>query len=284
MKMRILRESGTASSTPVGGAVGGFVLRIRSARNQSSKQKTKRPLFGWRRWSARRRGRILRESGFAVCAALLALAPPAPASSPPAPAIDARLQGTFVMAGTVTQANHVLGEHRGQRVQRRWTFSATCSEGPCAEVDLARGLGGGRLQSIVLRRLGPGVYRGSGSFFVPLRCGETVYPHGGVVPYTVGVRIIAATPSSLGSLATTITATYTNRQRRNLTPCPGGIGSDAARYSGRLQGTPPPSSSSMPESRPTPTPESTPGPTPEPLPSPTPGSPPTPAPESTPTA
>ncbi|MCL2770298.1 MAG: hypothetical protein FWD42_09370, partial [Solirubrobacterales bacterium] len=33
MKMRVLRESGAASNTPVRGAVGGFKKRIRSARN-----------------------------------------------------------------------------------------------------------------------------------------------------------------------------------------------------------------------------------------------------------
>jgi hypothetical protein len=63
------------------------------------------------------------------------------------------------------------------------------------------------------------------------------------------VRIIAAEPSPSGSIATTITAAYVNGRRRNLTPCPGGIGSDAARYRGGPLAAPEPTPESTPSGR-----------------------------------
>ena len=59
--MCILRESGAASNTPVRGAVGGFKKRIRSARNESSKQNTQRPLLRTgTRWSGGGGGPVVR--------------------------------------------------------------------------------------------------------------------------------------------------------------------------------------------------------------------------------
>ena len=89
--------------------------------------------------------------------------------------------------------------------------------------------------SVVLRRTGPGRYRGSGSFFLPLRCAGRVYARGEQVPFTVSVRITLAVPFGSGVVATRVSATYVNRQRLNRTPCVAALGHDAASYHGHLQ-------------------------------------------------
>jgi hypothetical protein len=96
-------------------------------------------------------------------------------------ASDARLTGGFAMSGRVTVADHVRGEHRGDRVRRRWRFVPTCAQGVCPEVKLRRGRGGGRVDTLTLARTEPGVYEGRGRFFVPLRCAGRRPPRGGRV-------------------------------------------------------------------------------------------------------
>ena len=147
---------------------------------------------------------------------------------------NARLQGSFELAGRVTAAHAVQGEHVGQTITRAWTFSSTCPPGQCAQVALVRSRAGGS-DSVMLRRTGPGRYRGSGSFFLPLRCAGRVYAQGEQVPFTVSVRITLAVPFGSGVVATRISATYVNRQRINHTPCVAALGHDAASYHGHLQ-------------------------------------------------
>jgi len=154
------------------------------------------------------------------------------ASAPPFP--DARLQGTFELGGRVTAAHAVNGEHVGQTITRAWTFTSTCPSGQCPQVALVRSRAAGS-DSVMLRRTGPGRYRGSGSFFLPLRCAGRVYAQGEQVLFTVSVRITPAVPFGSGVLATRVSATYVNRQRINHTPCVAALGHDAASYHGHLQ-------------------------------------------------
>jgi hypothetical protein len=162
--------------------------------------------------------------------AAIALAVPAASSAQP---IDAQLQGTFTLSGRVTAAAGVHGEHVGQAVSRTWTFTPVCSIGICATVTLVRQRAGGT-DTLKLHRHGTGNYDGRGRFYAPLQCGRRVYQHGEAVPFTVTVRITAATQTTAGPVASAITATYTNLKRTNLTPCVVPPSHDAAVYSGVL--------------------------------------------------
>ena len=167
-----------------------------------------------------------------VSAATAATAAAAPA--PPFP--EARLQGSFELAGRVTAANAVRGEHVGQTVARVWSFSSTCPSGQCARVALVRSRAAGS-DSMVLSRTGPGRYRGTGSFFLPLRCAGRVYAQGEQVPFTISVQITLEVPFGSGAVATRVSATYINRRRVNRTPCVAALGHDAASYHGHLAPT-----------------------------------------------
>ncbi|MBV8952524.1 MAG: hypothetical protein JO179_00210 [Solirubrobacterales bacterium] len=178
-----------------------------------------------------------------VVAALGALAMPAggltgsalgAGGSPVDPTLGlARLQGQFLLSGRVT-AVRVRGERTGQRVTRSWGFASPCPVGPCPTLLLVRQrvIGG---DSLALQQRGPGYYTGSGSFYVPLRCGGRTYPAGELVPFSIAVRVTKATRDASGVLvASAISARYTNRYRRNLTPCVAVTGHDAALYQGQL--------------------------------------------------
>ena len=82
--------------------------------------------------------------------------------------------------------------------------------------------------TLTLQQTATDTYAGSGTFFAPLRCAGRVYPHGQEVPFRITVHITAVT----GDVASTISATYVNRSRINLTRCVGVLGHDAARYTG----------------------------------------------------
>lgn len=153
-----------------------------------------------------------------------------PASSQP---VAARLAGTFDLTGRVTAAFHVAGETRGQKVSRTWTFTPRCAAGPCAKVMLARQRARGT-DTLKLHQTTPGSYTGTGSFYAPLQCANRIYNRGEHVPFTITVRITATTSSAGGVYATAISATYTNRQRINLTPCVMPPSHDAATYKGTL--------------------------------------------------
>jgi hypothetical protein len=161
-------------------------------------------------------------------AAALALAAPALA----APA--ARLQSTWAMAGRVTRADGVRGEHRGQHVQRTWTFAPSCAAGPCKTVGLVRERAAGKVQRMVLHATGRGRYVARGRFAVPLRCNGRVYPRGGVATTVVHVTVVQTSTVQTTPFATAVRATYANPQRINRTPCPGALGSDAGVYSGSM--------------------------------------------------
>ena len=145
------------------------------------------------------------------------------------PATDALLTGTFQMSGRVTVAHNVRGEQVGQVVTRTWTFTPECSAAPCDAVQLVRGRADGT-DSVMLQRTHTGSYAGAGVFYAPLRCSGRIYPHGQEIPFRITVRVTATN----GTAASTIDATYVNRERTNLTPCIGVLGHDSARYVGLL--------------------------------------------------
>jgi hypothetical protein len=159
----------------------------------------------------------------------------APGAAPtPNPLIaQARLVGQFLLAGRVTAAVRIPGEHRGQTVSRTWVFSPVCRSGPCAQITLTRQRGRS-FDRLALSQTAPGSYSGQGSFYAPLRCGGTTFAKGVRVPYTITVTITAAAASDFGVLATRVNATYLNRRRINLTRCVGVLGHDAANYHGHI--------------------------------------------------
>jgi PKD repeat protein len=120
-------------------------------------------------------------------------------------------------------------------VQRAWTFFPGCAAGACKRVTLARRRSSRHLVDVlVLQRRGRGLYAGTGHFWVALLCAGQAVPHGGLAAETVTVRITHTVLVGTTRFATALRATYNNPSRTNLTRCPGGIGRDAAVYSGRL--------------------------------------------------
>jgi hypothetical protein len=146
-----------------------------------------------------------------------------------------RLQGAFLMRGTVTVAHHVSGERRGQPLRRLWKFTPNCPVGTCASVTLTRWRSSRHVPDVVvLRRLGPGLYVGRSQFWVTLSCAGKIVSHGGLAAETITVRVRRTRRVGATRFATTLSASYNNPWRRNLTACPGGIGRDAATYAGAL--------------------------------------------------
>jgi hypothetical protein len=162
----------------------------------------------------------------ATVLAMLAFAGSAAAQSP---TTDALLKGKFQMSGRVTVAQNVRGERVGQVVARTWTFTPQCAAAPCATVQLVRARATGA-DTLTLDQTRTGAYAGSGVFYAPLRCSGRIYPRGQEIPFRITVRITATD----GTTASTISATYVNRKRINLTPCIGVLGHDSARYVGLL--------------------------------------------------
>jgi hypothetical protein len=157
------------------------------------------------------------------------------ASTPPPPSISAaRLGGTFLLAGTVTTADTVAGEHSGESVHRTWVFTPACASGPCGKVALVRDRAKGS-DRLTLHRTGPGYYVGYSNFYRPLRCGSGIYRRGERVPFRITVRITQALVNSSGQvIASRIRASYRNQVRYNLTPCVAYLGHDAASYHGHV--------------------------------------------------
>jgi hypothetical protein len=170
----------------------------------------------------------------AVLVALAACGAPAAAGAAVNPLIaGARLDGQFLLAGRITKATNVRGEHKGQTVSRTWTFASTCATGPCATLDLTRTRQTGT-DRIVLALTNGGSYKGTGSFYAPLRCGGRTYNRGELVPFTVSVTVSAAVRTDLGIYATRVTATYSNRLRINRTRCVTSPSNEAVAYHGHL--------------------------------------------------
>jgi hypothetical protein len=167
-----------------------------------------------------------------------------PAAAPPAGGAGnlagIRLKGSFTMHGTLTFVDNVHGEHRGGHVVRTWTFVPRCQVGACQTVTLRRQRSGQRILDVVqLHRRGRGLYVGTGRFWIALRCAGSVVRHGGLATEIIRVRVTRTTVVGRTPEATTLSATYDNPSRQNLTRCPGGIGRDAATYTGRVQSPPP---------------------------------------------
>jgi hypothetical protein len=156
------------------------------------------------------------------------------AGAAPIPSLaSARLQGSFELAGRVTVADNVRGEHAGDTVDRIWTFDSNCASGPCPEVGLVRQRA--RASDVLtLHLVAPGSYSGNGSFFAPLRCAGRVYPRGQKVPFTVTVTITSTAELGTAAIATRVNATYVNRRRINRTTCVAVLGHDSARYHGHV--------------------------------------------------
>jgi PKD repeat protein len=139
------------------------------------------------------------------------------------------------MLGQLTFVQNVKGEHRGQRVQRTWFFIAKCPTGSCQRVTLVRKRSGRHIRDVVvLKRRHQNQYVGAGKFWIALKCAGQVIEQGGQASERIMVRVtrtmlVGTTPVAIG-----IKATYQNPSRVNLTKCPGGIGHDAASYSGSL--------------------------------------------------
>jgi PKD domain len=186
-------------------------------------------MTGWRTHIAR----IVVAFAIAASSALLA-----PASGLAAPA---RLGGTFTMAGKLTYVRNVYGERRGQRVQRTWIFLPHCSAGVCNRVTLVRRRSGQKIRDVVvLKRRHQNQYVGTGHFWIALNCDGKVIQYGGRATEKITVRVTRTQVIGGTLFATGIKAAYQNPTRVNLTACPGGIGQDAAAYSGKLTSTSPP--------------------------------------------
>lgn len=158
---------------------------------------------------------------------------------PPALLAAARLQGYWTASGVVTTAVNVPGERRGDPVTRTWAFVPPCPAGACPTLRLVRQRGPG-YDTVLLHRTAPGVYVGTGSFYAPTRCRQTVYGKGERVPFTIRVTITGVARQPDGSvLVTTFAATYRNPERFGLTRCFSAPSYDSASYAG-VPATPPP--------------------------------------------
>jgi hypothetical protein len=166
----------------------------------------------------------------AVLIAALATVAPAAAAVAPSPFAGARLEGQFSMQARITVAHNVVRERVGERLDRTWTFRPLCAGGACAQIQLVRNRAGGA-DVLTLDQTTPGSYAGDGLFYAPLSCAGKTYVRGESVPFRITVKI---TGESSSGFATTVTATYLNRSRRNLTRCVDIPGHDAASYTGQL--------------------------------------------------
>lgn len=181
-------------------------------------------------------------AALAVIGLLLAGSGAAAARAPARPRpVDARLSAAFLMHGVVRTAVRVLGEHRGQRFTRTWTFTGTgCIRNRCRQLLLTRQRSANLFDHLVLFRVGTGRYAGSGRFYAPLECLGAIYPQGQAVRYRVTVTITRATTVQGIRFATGLTATYTNARRIDRTICPTGPSHDAATYTGLASPRPSP--------------------------------------------
>ena len=169
----------------------------------------------------------------AILAVLLSTTVAGTAAAAASAATDARITGTFAMLARVTTAVNVRGEHRGQMVHRTWRVTpANCSGSVCRRLLLARQRSAGIVQRVMLHRVGPGRYSGSGTFYVALRCLGRTYRHGARAPFRITVTVAGAVTVEGVRFARRLKASYVNPARYDETPCPLGPSHDAARYAG----------------------------------------------------
>ena len=182
-----------------------------------------------------------------------------PASS----AVNVRVLGRFLMTGTVTQAVGIPGERPGERLARTWRVRPYgCAESDCPRIVVVRNRGAQRESKLTLHRVSASAYRGTGSFYVPLKCLGRTYARGSVAPYVLTLVVTHWVLSGSIRYATKISATYVNTQRSDRTRCPLGIVHDAARYTGTLKSAVPPAPVTTTTPAPTTTTPTTPAPTP----------------------
>jgi PKD domain-containing protein len=170
-----------------------------------------------------------------VACALGVLAPTALAGTggtAPGGGAGARLQGTWTMNAKVTRADGVRGERKGQRFKRKWTFASSCASGPCSSVTLRRERSSKQSDKLTLKRFGSAGYKGSGKFYVRLKCNGRTYKKGGIAYYRIGLTMTKSRTVQGKQFATAIKATYNNTRRVNKTPCPGSLGRDTGSYTG----------------------------------------------------
>lgn len=181
------------------------------------------------------------------CAAALLLAPTTALSgtggtSPGGGGAGARLQGTWAMNAKVTRADGVRGERKGQTFKRKWTFTSSCASGPCSSVTLRRERSSKQSDKLTLKRVGSAGYKGSGKFYVRLKCNGRTYKRGGIAYYRIGLTVTKSRTVQEKRFATALKANYNNTRRVNKTPCAGSIGRDAGTYTGKLTSALPSSS------------------------------------------
>jgi hypothetical protein len=165
-----------------------------------------------------------------------------PARAAPTPGVaDARITTTYLMQGRIVAAVRVRGEHAGQAVTRRWTFTGVdCAGSVCRRLILRRRRAAHRVDRLTLTRVGVGSYTGAGRFTSALRCVGRRYPHGLVVPYTIAVHVNQTVSVEGIAFASQLSAVYANRRRIDRTPCPLGPSHDEAWYVGAAAPLPSP--------------------------------------------
>lgn len=154
-------------------------------------------------------------------------------------AADPHVVGSFALSGVVTTAYNVRGEYRGQSVKRSWSFQPLCSTVlSCERLVVTRVRASGGRDTVMLWRVSRGVYRGRGSYTIPLQCGRRKLVAGGIASYSLTVRTQKSRVVHRIRFATQIAATYKSVARVNGTRCPGFLGRDAASYRGSVVALP----------------------------------------------
>lgn len=148
--------------------------------------------------------------------------------------VDARILGTFVMRAHVTAVG-VPGERAGETLRRLWTIVPTgCVEvgNVCQGLLLERQRSSHIIERVSLRRVAPGRYVGTGTFYVSLECLGRVYRLGSRARFRITLAVTSAVKLQDELFARSISARYSGSQRTDSTPCPLGQSHDAARYTG----------------------------------------------------
>lgn len=176
---------------------------------------------------------LLLGAALVLAAGAPARAAAAGASPRPAGVADARISAPFVMRGHVVTAVRVRGEHRGQVITRRWTFTGlSCAGSVCPRLSLRRHRSAHHFDRLTLSRVGIGSYAGRGRFYAALRCRGRLVRRALVVPFRITVQVAQVVAIEGIAFASGLTATYTNLHRIDRTRCPIGPSHDAAQYTG----------------------------------------------------
>lgn len=200
-----------------------------------------------------RTGNHRRAGTIAIVLFVIACGPALAAGAPARPGahrprLSARVVGSFVMTGHITEAVRVRGEQPGQTVVRHWVFTGeSCTLKACKRLLLRRQRSAGLYSSLVLTRVGAGIYTGRSRFYAGLKCKGIVNPRGLEVPYGITVTVTRITVVQGISFASALVATYTNLIREDRTICPIGPSHDAANYIGVASPSPGPPAAAFSE-------------------------------------